>query len=172
LAVINCRVSQMSLNNIQLKSSMVADLYSKSLVETGNATSLPEPKQLKYLGNNQKNIIVIVSHESIPFLPDGELTFLSNVLAACKLSIADIGIINSYDVDQPDLQNIINTEANKVLLFGVEPLSIGLPINFPAFQLQPFNGRTYLHAPVLSQIENDKSLKTRLWTSLKTMFGI
>jgi hypothetical protein len=162
----------MSINNIQLKSSMLADLYQTSLVETESKTSIPEQKQLKYLGNNQKNIIAVVSHQSIPFLPDEEFNFLSNVLAACKLSIADIGIINSNNVDQNDLQNIINTEANKVLLFGIEPLAIGLPINFPAFQLQPFNSRTYLHAPSLSQIENDKGLKTRLWTSLKAMFGI
>jgi hypothetical protein len=162
----------MSLNNIQLKSSMLADLYRNSLVETTSTIAAPEPKQLKYLGNNQKNIIVIVSHDAVPFLPDGELSFLSNILAACKLSIADIGIVNSYNVEQTDLQNIINAEANKVLLFGVEPLSIGLPINFPAFQLQPFNNRTYLHAPALSQIENDKGLKGRLWTSLKAMFGI
>ena len=162
----------MSLNNIQLKSSMLANLYKTSLVDTESKTSIPQQKQIKYLGNNQKNIIVIVSYQSIPFLPDEELNFLSNVLAACKLSIADIGIVNSYDVDQTNLQNIISTDANKVLLFGVEPLAIGLPINFPAFQLQPFNNRTYLHAPALSQIENDKALKGKLWTSLKAMFGI
>jgi hypothetical protein len=161
----------MSLNNIHLKSSMLADLYKDSLVET-NTTVVPELKQLKYLGNNKKNIIVIVSHQSVPFLPDEELNFLTSVLTACKLSIADIGIINNHNVEQADLQSIINSEARNVLLFGVEPLSIGLPINFPAFQLQPFNNRTYLHAPVLSQIENDKGLKTRLWISLRTLFGI
>lgn len=162
----------MSLNNIQLKSSMLADLYRDSLVETESKTSAPAPKQLKYLGNNQKHIIVVVSHESVPFLPDEELNFLSTVLAACKLSIADIGILNAYNAEETELQNIINTEGNKVLLFGIQPLEIGLPINFPAFQLQPFNNRTYLYAPALSQIENDKALKGKLWISLKAMFGI
>jgi hypothetical protein len=161
----------MSLNNIHLKTTMLADLYKDSLVET-STTAVPELKQPKYLGNNQKNIIVIVSHQSVPFLPDEELNFLTTVLAACKLSVADIGIINNYNVEQADLQSIINSEARNILLFGVEPLSIGLPINFPTFQLQPFNNRTYLHAPVLSQIEKDKTLKSRLWTSLKTLFGI
>lgn len=151
---------------------MLADLYRNFLVETESKNSAPEPKQLKYLGNNQKNIIVVVSHESVPFLPDKELSFLSNVLAACKLGIADIGILNAFDREEAQLQNVINEQANKVLLFGMEPLAIGLPINFPAFQLQPFNNRTYLHAPSLSQIENDKGLKGRLWTSLKAMFGI
>lgn len=151
---------------------MLADLYGDSLVETESKTTTPQPKQLKYLGNNQKNIIVIVSHGSVPFLPDGELNFLSNVLAACKLSIADIAIVNSSNIKESDLQTMINSEANKVLLFGIEPLAIGLPINFPAFQLQPFNSRTYLYAPELSQIESDKGLKAKLWTSLKAMFGI
>jgi hypothetical protein len=161
----------MSLNNIQLKSSLLADLYKDSLVET-STTPVPEKRQVKYLGNNQKNIIVIVSHISVPFLPDEELSFLTNILAACKLSIADIGIINNSSIEQNNLQDLIDAEAKNVLLFGVEPLSIGLPINFPAFQLQPFNSRTYVHAPALSQIESDKGLKTRLWTSLKTLFKI
>jgi hypothetical protein len=161
----------MSLNNIQLKSNLLADLYKDSLVET-NATSVPEAKQLKYLGNNQKNILVVVSHQAVPFLPDVEFNFLTSILAACKLSIADIGIINYHNVEQADLQTIIHSEAKNILLFGVEPLTIGLPINFPPFQLQPFNNRTYLCAPALSKIENDKGLKTRLWTSLKVLFGI
>jgi hypothetical protein len=161
----------MSLNNIQLKPSLVADLYKECLVETG-VTSVPETKQLKYLGNNYKKIIVVVSHQTVPVLPDEELGFLTNVLAACKLSIGDIGIINNQKVDQTDLQEIIHSEARNVLLFGVEPLAIGLPINFPTFQLQPFNNRTYLQAPSLTQIENDKALKAKLWNALKVMFGI
>jgi hypothetical protein len=161
----------MSLNDIQIKSSLLADLYKNSLVETG-ATAMPERKQPRYLGNNHRNVIVLVSHTSVPFLPDEELSFLTNVLAACKLSIADIGIINVDGLEQTDLQGIIDEEAKNVLLFGVQPLAIGLPINFPSFQLQGFNGRTYLQAPALSLVADDKALKTRLWTSLKTLFNI
>jgi hypothetical protein len=161
----------MSLNNIQLEANLLADLYKDALVETSVSTAT-QKKQVKYLGNNQKNILVIVSHQSIPFLPDGELSFLTNVLAACKLSISDIGIVNNYNLDQADLLDMINAEAKNILLFGVEPLSIGLPINFPTFQLQQFNSRTYIHAPALSTIENDKTLKAKLWGSLKNLFGI
>jgi len=161
----------MSLNNIQLTPTMLAGLYKNSLVET-EVVSTPEVKQLKYLGNNHKNILVIVSHSSVPFLPDEELNFLTNILAACKLSIADIGILNNKNTELAELQNLISLESKNVLLFGVEPSAIGLPINFPAFQLQSFNNRTYLHAPQLGQIENDKPLKGKLWSGLKLMFGI
>lgn len=161
----------MSLNHIQLKSSLLADLYKNSLIET-STISVSEATQLKYFGNNQKNILIIVSHQTVPFLPDEELSFLTNVLAACKLSMADVGIVNNHGAEQNDLQNLINAEAKQVLLFGVEPLAIGLPINFPPFQLQPFNNRTYLHAPELSEVEDDKTLKSRLWSALKVLFGI
>ncbi|MGZ3880165.1 MAG: hypothetical protein ACXVBF_02450 [Flavisolibacter sp.] len=161
----------MSLNNIQLKNNLLADLYKDSLVET-SATAMPEKKPMKYLGNNQKQVIVVVSHDNVPFLPDGELSFLTNVLAACKMSIADIGIINSNRSDESELQSIIDVEARDVILFGVEPPEIGLPINFPAFQLQAFNNRTYVKAPTLSEIEADKTLKGSLWTSLKGLFKI
>lgn len=161
----------MSLNTIALKPTMLVDLYHNNLIET-NATSVPESRSSKYLGNNQKNILVIVSHSSVPFLPDSELNFLTNVLAACKLSLADIAIVNHQNIDTTEIQNIIHAETITILLFGVEPLSIGLPINFPQFQLQPFNNRKYLFTPELSAIENDKSLKTRLWSVLKVLFGI
>ncbi|HEY6954340.1 MAG TPA: hypothetical protein VI385_03805 [Flavisolibacter sp.] len=161
----------MSLNNIQLKSNLLADLYKDSLVET-NTKTMPAKRQVKYLGNNQKKVLVIVSHDSVPFLPDHELTFLTNVLAACKMSIADIGIVNSNGIDETDLQNIIDLEARDIILFGVEPPDIGLPINFPTFQLQAFNNRTYLKAPTLTQVENDKGLKGSLWNSLKALLKI
>lgn len=161
----------MSLNNIQLKPNMLADLYSQTLVQT-STTSVPESKQPKYLGNNQKNILVVVRHEKIPFLPDFELNFLANILSACKLSMADIGIVNQEHSDETELKKLIQSEAKTVFLFGVEPLSIGLPINFPPFQIQHFDKRTYVHAPSLTEIENDKGLKTKLWNALKTLFQI
>ena len=161
----------MSLNNIQLRPQMLADLYTNSLLQS-NTTSVPETASVKYLGKNQKKILIIVQHPSIPFLPDEELSFLTNILSACKLSLADIGIINSTGIAVEGLQKAIESDAKTVLLFGIDPLSIGLPINFPFFQLQQFNKRMYLYSPALSELERDKALKMKLWNSLKTLFGV
>lgn len=161
----------MSLNNIALTPSMLADLFPDSLIET-NATTVPESHPVKYLGNNQKNILVVVSNSAVPFLQDNELNFLTTILAACKLGIGDIAIVNHHTTNDTAIQNIINSETKNVLSFGVDPLSIGLPINFPQFQVQQFNKRTYLYAPALSEIENDKTLKSKLWNALKVLFGI
>jgi hypothetical protein len=160
----------MSLNTIELKPQMLAGLYTDTLLQT-STTSVPESRPIKYLGNNQKNIVFIVSHSSVPFLPDNELAFVTNILGACKLSLADIAIVNRNNVNQEELE-LLTSKAKVILLFGTEPLSIGLPINFPPFQLQPFNARTYLYSPSLSELENDKTLKVKLWNCLKNLFGV
>jgi hypothetical protein len=63
-----------------------------------------------------------------------------------------------------------------VLLFGLEPTAIKLPINFPVFRLQPYDDCTYLSAPALSLLvqnsEESKLLKSKLWVCLKTLFNV
>jgi hypothetical protein len=70
------------------------------------------------------------------------------------------------------LPSLIESKAGSVLLFGIDPAGIGLPINFPQFQLQHFNKRSYLHAPTLAELEKDKEAKKQLWGSLKKLFAI
>lgn len=162
----------MSLNAIQLQPQLLADLYANSLVET-HASVVPEKTAFRFLGDNRRQVAIVVRHASTPFLPDAELAFLTSILSACRLSMADIAIINFHLMDETQLQDgLRELNASSVLLFGIEPPAIGLPISFPAFQLQQFNKRTYLHSPVLSEIEKDKGLKQKLWSSLKTLFGI
>jgi hypothetical protein len=74
------------LNHIKLPASMVADLYHTSLIqmdetlvskavdantETGPAL-LPD---WKWLGENRKNILIIVNDEDAVHLPDNDLVF-------------------------------------------------------------------------------------------------
>jgi hypothetical protein len=150
---------------------MLASLYGHSLLQN-DATTVPENEGIKFLGKNGKKVLVMVMHASVPILPDEELSFLTNILSACKLGLSDIAIVNCHQVHVEALQQLIAEEGKKVLMFGLEPLAIGLPINFPQFQLQPFDGRTYLYGPALSELQNDKNLKMKLWTSLKNLFGI
>ena len=161
----------MSLNNIQLQPQLLAQLYNNNLVERGT-TTVPDTSPVAILGNNDKKILVLVAHQDLPFLPDTELNFLSSVLAACKLGIADIALVN-YNRTAPDaLDAFMDRAAKTILLFGIGPADISLPVNFPAFQVQSFNNKTYLHAPSLSDIEKEKAVKMQLWTSLKNLFGI
>lgn len=162
----------MGLNNIELSPLLLAELYPSTLIETISETS--KAPAIKFLGKNQKNILILVSKKETAFLEDEELEFLSTVLAACKLSIADIAIVNIQNLSSTTLYKDLITYFNSyvVLLFNVAPDQIDLPFKFPHFQLQKFDQQTYLSAPDLKEIENEKSLKAKLWNCLKNLFGL
>ncbi len=211
----------MSLNNIQLPSALVADLYPHSLIQDGDAKIMQpaqamapvvtnnekeiatapvmpaaapqQPMQVaavtppapasapveaaiqpwKSLGQNAKNILILVNNPGITFLPDEELAFLTQMLQACKLSLGDVALLNLTQYTQTSYQDILQHFNSKtVFLFGVTPGEWELPINFPQFQVQQFDGRKFLHSPGLGEMMNDKLLKTKLWASLKAILGL
>ncbi len=161
----------MSLNQIQLTPHLLVNFYPDSLIETA-ATTVPEVSSLSYLGKNEKNILIITTQNDVRFLTDEELKFLTSILSACKLSIADVAIVN-WKQTEIDLSKIfLQLKTKTALLFNIAPLEIGLPINFPQFQIQEFNKQTYLYAPSLQEIANNVEVKKQLWSSLKNLFEI
>ena len=163
----------MDLNHIQLTNQLLAGLYPNALIESTAASPVPDAQPVKYLGKNAKNILLLVSYPSVPFLPDEALNFLTTILSACQLSLADVAIVNVHSLTENKMEQVIRPlEAKTVLLFGMTPLSIDLPINFPPFQLQQFNKRTYLCSPGLQELATDKALKLQLWNCLKNLFDL
>jgi len=168
----------MSLNTIQLPASAIADLYHLSLIETDEiavktGTTVIASGDDKYLGENKKNILVIVDYTAVLFLPDEELSFLTNMLTACKLSLADVVIVNMNKYKEKNYKELIsNFKSRIVFLFGIEPASFGLPVSFPHFQIQPFTNATFLFTPSLKECENDALLKSKLWVCLRRIFAI
>ena len=161
----------MSLNKIPLSARLIADLYPAALVEQFVPPDIPET--IKFLGNNRKNILVLVSKNNVSFLEDDELDFLSSVLFACKLSLADVAIVNIKTLSVTNYRFIINQlQSKNLLMFDIASDVIDLPFNYPYFQVQEFDQCTYLSAPDLKSIEGDKTLKTQLWNCLKKLFGI
>lgn len=179
----------MSLNNIQLNSSLVADMYRNSLVDTKENVRPGKKKQVQvatemdapdtkvvnwsYLGEYKKSILIIVRYSNVPYLPDEQLNFLTSVLNACKLNLGDVAIFNASKGPSTlykDLQEKFKSAFT--ILFGLTPEELEMPLSFPEFQVQAFNNCTFLHAPVLEVLEADKVLKSKLWVCLRKMFGV
>ena len=139
-------------------------------------SSSTEPAPYKFLGNNRRNVAVIVDSPGTPFLPDNQLSFLTKILEACRMNIGDIAIVNAATAPVAIAGLRQQLAPTAVLLFGLEPVAIKLPINFPVFRLQPYDACTYLSAPALSQLvqnsEESKLLKSKLWVCLKTLFNV
>ncbi|MBL7732117.1 MAG: hypothetical protein JNM88_13125 [Chitinophagaceae bacterium] len=179
----------MDINHIELSAKVVADLYGSTLIdektssvvqqavappaETGPARTDKPDTAWKTLGNNQRNILVVVDNPGITYLADNELTFLTGVLGACKLTLADVAILNLHTHPGAGYKELVSHFNSKVvLLFAVNPADFGLPVSFPYYQLQPFAGCTFLYAPSLPDLENDRVEKSKLWVCLKRLFNL
>lgn len=180
----------MGLNDLQLSPNLLSTLYPSSLINPEEAVvAQPAPKAeskvekpatpvveepyWRYLGNNNKNILVVVSYPDAVHLPDDELGFLTNMLTACKLSLGDVAIINKNNYQQRDYKEFMeNFKSKIVLLFGIDPLTFGLPVGFPQFQIQSVANCKFLFSSSLEQTRSDALLKSKLWVSLRSIFGI
>lgn len=168
---------------------VLANLYKSTLVNCGieniaqEQPILPVAKTdakytnpIAYLGENKKKIVIIVQESSAVHIAEENFSFLSNILTACKLNIADVAIINqqkqatSFSAIKEQLQ------PQFIILFNLGLEQINLPMHIPNYQLQNYAGCTFLTAAAFSKMldnsQEAKMEKSKLWLSLKNMFGI
>ena len=166
----------MSLDNIQLPAIVLQDLFKNSLIDLNDgkaSAQVAEVTAFAYLGKNEKRIAIIVNDTNTIYLPDEELNFLMGILSACKLSMADVALVNiskTLSINYPEIEEQLHAE--KILLFGVAPAQLQLPLQFPNYQIQKYNNQVYVAAPALNVLQGDKEEKTKLWNCLKQVFAI
>lgn len=163
----------MSLDNIQLPELVVRDLFKNSLVDlkTDNTAPAVNTGAVSYLGENSRKVTIIVSDTEALYLADDSLQFLLGIMTACKLSMADIALVNIHHYHDLDYTAVTEQlAAEKVLLFGVGPAQLKLPMQFPDYQVQQYNRQVYLAAPALTFLEKNKEDKKKLWTCLQAIF--
>jgi DNA polymerase III psi subunit len=115
--------------------------------------------------------VLVFHHHTQNELPSNENVLLQAILNACKLNSDETAVFSRSVLNQNNLKDLLEKhQPKKIILFGVDPAAIGLPIHFPIFQIQAYQNIQYLHAPALSELESDKQLKIQLWQKLKQLF--
>lgn len=175
----------MNSSKIQLPDFVISDLYKNQLVVIEEAfidTKLPNkaeptpPSKPEFLGNNQKNICILVKDTQAVYLNDHSLQFLSTILTACKLNLGDVAIVNFSRTPllYPSLKEWLSPKY--ILVFDIGATTLQLPFELPTYQVQSYDKCSFLFAPALDQMTADtreaKIEKSKLWLSLKTMFNI
>ena len=160
---------------------VLAELFGNSLVSVDELKAplakddLVKNKKL-YLGDYKKKIVIITSDNNNMYVSDESLEFLSGVLNACKLNLADIALINFNNtaVNFLDLKKEMQPEF--LLLFGVTALQIELPFTLPDYQVQNYSNCKIVTAPLLTELnkqtQQSKTEKIKLWKSLQKMFNL
>jgi hypothetical protein len=182
----------MSLENIQLPDFLLVDMYKDCLIELENVKEdqpqgtvaehientpielVTGNQPIRFLGENKRNVAIILEDADAAIINDLDLTFLTNVLKACQLNLGDIAIINLHQqqVTYQQLQDQLQTAT--ALLFGVATTTLKLPFAIPEFQVQQFAGCKYLMTPALNAYQptnpDARVVKTNLWNSLQKLF--
>ncbi|MEO7311923.1 MAG: hypothetical protein ABIX01_16075 [Chitinophagaceae bacterium] len=128
----------------------------------------------KFLGGYDKQVAIVVSEHFHPHIADEDLDFLTKLLKACNLSMNDVAIINV--VNNPQSSQLWQLMPSKVMLmFDVDPGTLGLPFRRPHFEVQGWSGSTFMTAPELEKFrlgsdQEIKMLKTKLWLCLQKIF--
>lgn len=175
---------QADINNVQLSAPLMAALYPR-LIITGsteapgatdpeaaieNETALTANTTIKSLGGNQRQITILVTYPEVQHLPEPVFDYLVKILDACKLTINDVAIVNTYNHPQVT-QHQFTAQLNSriFLLFGVNPLQHGFA-DMAYFSVQQQNNATVLYATSLNDIEHIVAQKKQLWPLLQHLF--
>jgi hypothetical protein len=130
---------------------------------------------IKYLGGFGKKISIVLEDHFHPNINDENLAFLTKLLQACQLSLNDVAIINVVSNSKYSSQLWQLMPADKMIIFEVDPGTLGLPFRMPHFRLQPWSDCVFLASPSLEALQENTSekvvqLKRHLWENLKKMF--
>lgn len=176
----------------KLPDFVLADLYPNSIVSVNEGKRLidlnPEkieplpsnviaaPELKWFLGDNKKNILIIIAEENVAIISEESLNFLTKILAAFNCTVADV-VISNHGTQSRNITFLRETFSPVcVLLFGVSTQQIALPFTVPYYQVQSYNNCQFITAPDLASLNSSgpeaKSEKTKLWISLKKVFDI
>jgi hypothetical protein len=182
----------MSLDNIQLPPIVVADLYRKTLVQLNPhkqtipqhpQVAMPEaavaPQQtdsqlpaIKYLGKNLKGIVLLVHDKSALHLAETQMEFLIKVIAACQLTMDDCAVVNLAHQAGDYLALETQLNATSVIMMGVTPQQINLPLAFPQYQVQAYRNTRFVCSQPIAMLMTDVEEKRKFWTTLKSIFNL
>lgn len=164
---------------------VLSDLYKNQLVIIHEASDDPkipkknaEPtsKEPDFLGNNQKNITILLADAEAVYVNDQSLQFLSAILAACKLNLGDVAIVNlnRHPLSYGAVKDWLSPKS--MIIFDIDAKQIQMPFKLPYYQVQSYDHCSIVFAPSLHNMMGDsreaKLEKSKLWLSLKNMFNL
>ena len=172
----------MDFKTLQIPVNLIASWYHNSLISessdknpgAGIDASKPQAPIL-FLGKNIRRFVILVNYPDEVNLPAPALDFLSNILKACGMNLADVAIVNvvhctnlTYEVLASQLQ------PKQVVVFG-QDAQLVFSNDSVVFERQntPVSGLVAPSLELLNGEDKDsKLLKSRLWLSMKSLLDL
>jgi DNA polymerase III psi subunit len=118
-------------------------------------------------------VLILVNEPEHAYLSDEGMKLLTGILAACGMSMADVGILNlttELNLSTPTLQDLFNPSAWWIFGIDAERLQLGIMSN--SEQTNSYKNVPVFWSPALKTLEGDPAAKRTLWGQLKKHYGV
>ena len=154
--------NQLTSNAEALRLFFTEDIYLMQLA--------PEQKvEFKYLGKNQKNILILVNDQINEVSSEQGRELLRKLVKAIDLTANDFALVNYANYKDADYNMLSDFfKCQLVLAFGVSSADLGLPVE-PLHQIMTHNNTRFIFTTNLHDLDADQVSKKTLWTSLQQL---
>ena len=144
--------------------------------EVVNELKSTTPVPIKYLGDHLKKIIVLVHDNNAVHLNETDLGLLSSILNACKLTLADIALINIAQQPLALHEMLITLPSQFVISFDINSAQIKIKLPTTLYKPIVLGDTQILFSNSLQSMQgadqNAKLEKSKLWNALKLLFKL
>ncbi|MEN9700925.1 MAG: hypothetical protein RIR55_228 [Bacteroidota bacterium] len=144
--------------------------------EVVNELKSTTPVPIKYLGDHLKKIIVLVNDNNAVHLNETDLGLLSSILNACKLTLADIALINIAQQPLALHEMLITLPSQFVISFDINSAQIKIKLPTTLYKPIVLGDTQILFSNSLQSMQgtdqNAKLEKSKLWNALKLLFKL
>lgn len=134
---------------------------------------------IKYLGNNKKNVLILIDNDPFDFLSEKEEMLLikgkekKSILEALSLSLEDIAMVNLAKSPVKSFKDIqMQFHPERVLAFGIHLRKAGLQMDAPDYVPLSLPDCKIVFSESLDVISGNDAKKKVLWLALQKMFGL
>jgi len=130
----------------------------------------------KYLGDHHKKIVVLVNDPVSVYLNEADFILLTSILNACRLTIADIALVNIGN-QKAGLHQILHLLPSKlVIAFELDSKALKIKLPTQLYKVIPLGENNLLFSKSLASMQgtdaNAKQEKAKLWAVLKQIFQL
>ena len=152
-------------------------------IESDNNEEAAAPEEViealnnfKYLGDHHKKIVVLVSDPASVYLNEADFILLTSILNACRLTIADIALVNLGN-QKAGLHQILNLLPSKlVIAFELDSKALKIKLPTQLYKVIPLGENNLLFSKSLASMQGTdiaaKQEKAKLWAVLKQIFQL
>ena len=164
------------------KDEIIPNKEEKITATSANNTPIEVPKvkkstgPLKHLGDHNKKILVIVNDPNSVYLNEADFILLTSILNACKLTIADIALVNIGN-QETSLHQILETLPSSIIMcFDVASADLKIKLPNTLYKVTELGESNLFFSKALSCMQGTsaeaKLEKGTLWILLKKLFAL